>query len=120
MEAAVISNILEQTNQAEDENTKNKRLIIYSDTDIWLQKYINRILLVIYAVLYLLLLLSLFIHREESSLIVSIIVAIFFLAYPFFIDLIGQYITGMFISLKNTLYSGNALFLYKPKKTVTY
>ncbi len=112
--------LIEIKQEVEEDNAKNKRIIDYSETDILLQKYINRILLVIYAVLYLLLLLSLFIHRAESSIIISAVVAVFFLAYPFFINIIGEYITSMFITLKNTLYSGNALFLYKPKTTATY
>jgi hypothetical protein len=106
--------------EIEEENAKTARINTYAETDVMLQIYINRVLLLIYAVLYLLLLLSLYIHRGESSLIISIIVALFFLAYPFFVDFIGQNVTNMFITLKNAVYSGNALFMYKPKTTATY
>lgn len=103
-----------------EENDKNKRIVEYSDTDVLLQIYVNRIMLVIYAVLYLLLLLSLYIHREESSLVVGVVVALFFLAYPFLIDFIGNNLTSMFVSLKNKFYTGNALIMYKPADKATY
>ncbi len=102
------------------ENEKTKRIAEYSDTDVLLQIYINRVLLLIYAVLYLLLLLSLYVHREETPIAISIIIALFFLAYPFFIDFVGTNLSSMFVSLKNTFYTGNALIMYKPSDKATY
>lgn len=106
--------------EIKEENAKTERINAYSETDIMLQIYINRVLLLIYAVLYILLLLSLYIHRGESSIITSILVALFFLVYPFFVDFIGENLKNMFVSLKNSVYTGNALFMYKPKTTATY
>jgi len=106
--------------EVKDENEKTKRIADYSDSDVLLQIYINRVLLFIYAVLYLLLLLSLYIHREETPYVIIIIVALFFLAYPFFIDFVGTNITSMFVKLKNMFYTGNALIMYKPADKATY
>ena len=116
MEAA----INKESKRLNDEVAKQNRINSYSNIDIQMQKYINKLLLVIYAVLFLLLLLSLFLNREGSSLITSIIVAAFFLVYPFSMSFIGTNLTNMFVSLKNTFYKGNALIMYKPSTQATY
>lgn len=84
-----------------------------------LAMYINRMLLFVYGVAYLLMLFSLFVHRASAGIGFIIVMIVVFFLFPFVIDGISKYMYDQFISAMQLIYRGNALYLYKPPTKIS-
>ena len=84
-----------------------------------LAMYINRMLLFVYGVAYLLMLFSLFVHRASAGIGFIIVMIVVFFIFPFVIDGISKYMYDQFISAMQLIYRGNALYLYKPPTKIS-
>lgn len=108
------TNIKKEINSLTTSTTTNSRANTYFLEDKALALYINRMLLFVYAVAYLLMLFSLFIHRESAGILFIVSMIVVFLIFPFFIDGITKYMYDRFIDAMQLIYKGNAMYLYKP------
>jgi hypothetical protein len=113
-------NIQKEIDSLNNSTSKNTRLNTYYAEDQALVLYLNRILLVSYIVIYLVVLLSVYLNREETPIMTIISIVVIFAAFPFFIDIVSKYMYSKFLDIMHLLYKGNSVYLYKPpEKTDT-
>lgn len=86
--------------------TENQALVLY----------INKMLLFMYVIAYLIFAFSLYTqYGEMSATKIGALLTIFALL-PFTIDFISKFIYKRFKEVLHTFYKGNSLYLYEPKK----
>ncbi len=107
-------NLKKEIDSLTNSTSTNSRINAYFLEDKALAIYINRVLLLVYGVAYLLMLFSLFLHRESAGIIFIVAMIVTFSAFPFFIDGVSKYMYDRFINIMQLVYKGNALYLYKP------
>ena len=93
------TNIKKEINSVTNNTMTNSRTNTYFMEEKALALYINRVLLLVYGIAYLLMLFSLFIHRESAGISFIILMIVVFLLFPFFIDGITKYMYNQFISV---------------------
>jgi hypothetical protein len=113
------TNIKKEINSLTNSTSTNSRTNTYFMENKALALYINRILLFVYGVAYLLMLFSLLIHRESAGIPFIILMIVVFSLFPFFIDGISKYMYDRFISAMQLIYKGNAMYLYKPSDKIS-
>jgi hypothetical protein len=114
------TNIKKEINSVTNNTMTNSRTNTYFMEEKALALYINRVLLLVYGIAYLLMLFSLFIHRESAGISFIILMIVVFLLFPFFIDGITKYMYNQFISVMQLIYKGNAFYLYKPPDKIEF
>ena len=113
-------NIKKEINSITNSTSTNSRTNSYFMEEKALALYINRVLLLVYGIAYLLMLVSLFIHRESAGISFIILMIVIFSLFPFFIDGITKYMYNQFISVMQLIYKGNAFYLYKPPDKIDF
>jgi hypothetical protein len=114
------TNVKKEINSITNNTLTNSRTNTYFMEEKALALYINRVLLLVYGIAYLLMLFSLFIHRESAGISFIILMIVVFLLFPFFIDGITKYMYNQFISVMQLIYKGNAFYLYKPPDKIDF
>jgi uncharacterized RDD family membrane protein YckC len=107
---------LEKANQelVDDSKVKDK-VSEFSKTDSAFIVLVYKICLVLYSIIYLVLLYTLYVYKDAIGIPTMIIIAVMFAMLPFFIDGIAAYAYGILMKLIHLVYKGNSMFLYKPK-----
>lgn len=113
-------NVKKEIDSLTDSTLTNSRTNAYFMEDKALAMYINRVLLLVYYVAYLLMLFSLFVHRGSAGIPFIIIMIVVFFIFPFVVDGISKYMYDQFISAMQLIYKGNALYLYKPPTKIDF
>lgn len=112
-------NVKKEIDNLTNSTSTNSRTNTYFMEDKALAMYINRMLLFVYGVAYLLMLFSLFVHRASAGIGFIIVMIVVFFLFPFVIDGISKYMYDQFISAMQLIYRGNALYLYKPPTKIS-
>jgi hypothetical protein len=114
------TNIKKELDSLTNSTSTNSRTNTYFMEEKALALYINRVLLLVYGIAYLLMLFSLFMHRESAGILFIILMIVIFSLFPFFIDGITKYMYNQFISAMQLIYKGNAFYLYKPPDKIDF
>jgi hypothetical protein len=93
------------------EQALSNRKVIYFDQDKYINLYVNRIGVILYYIVFILLALSFYLNRESYSIIVIVISLIIFALLPFVIKYITRFAYEQFLGLLKMFYKGNALYL---------
>ena len=112
------ANLQTDVNSLNDSTLLNSRINTYSLEDQALALYLNRILLIVYVIIYGFVLFSLYLNRAKTSILTMVAITITFFALPFFIDTISKYMYHRFLDIMQLLYKGNSLYLYKPPEKI--
>jgi hypothetical protein len=94
-------------------NVKNK-INEFSKTDSAFIVLVYKISLVLYSIIYLVLLYTLYVYRESIGVPIMICIALAFAGLPFYIDGLAAYAYAVLMKLIHLVYKGNSYFLYKP------
>lgn len=107
---------LEKANQelVDDSKVKDK-VSEFSKTDSAFIVLVYKICLVLYSIIYLVLLYTLYVYKDATGIPIMIFIAVMFAMLPFFIDGVAAYAYGILMNLIHLVYKGNSMFLYKPK-----
>ena len=89
----------------------NNRKINYFGQDKYVNMYVNRIGLILYYIVFILLALSFYYNRESYSIVMIVISLIVFALLPFVIKYITRFAYEQFLGLLKVFYKGNALYL---------
>jgi len=93
------------------EQAINNRKINYFGQDKYVNMYVNRIGLILYYIVFILLALSFYYNRESYSIVMIVISLIVFALLPFVIKYITRFAYEQFLGLLKVFYKGNALYL---------
>jgi len=93
------------------EQSINNRKINYFSQDKYVNMYVNRIGLILYYIVFILLALSFYYNRESYSIVMIVISLIVFALLPFVIKYITRFAYEQFLGLLKVFYKGNALYL---------
>ena len=97
------ANVLSRT---ETYFTENQALVLY----------INKMLIFMYVIVYIILVFGMYTHYGQlSALKIGTLLTIFAIL-PFTIDFISKFVYKRFKEVLHTFYKGNSLYLYEPKK----
>lgn len=98
------------------EQTKSDRLEFYSGQKELLLTYILKILGLLYLIVYIILVISIVMKRQNIGLFMAIILVMFFGVFPFIVDYVARYAYYRWLDLVHYIYAGNAIYLYQPPK----
>jgi hypothetical protein len=93
------------------EQAINNRKINYFGQDKYVNMYVNRIGLILYYIVFILLALSFYYNRESYSIVMIVISLIVFALLPFVIKYITRFAYEQFLGLLKVFYKGNVLYL---------
>lgn len=93
-------------NRTETYFTENQALVLY----------INKMLIFMYVVIYLIMGFALYTQYEKMSAVKIGFILTIFAILPFTIDLISKFLYKRFLEILHFFYTGNSLYLYEPKK----
>ena len=93
------------------EQAINNRKMNYFSQDKYINMYVNRIGLILYYIVFILLALSFYYNRESYSIVMIVISLIVFALLPFVIKYITHFAYEKFLGLLKVFYKGNALYL---------
>jgi hypothetical protein len=88
----------------------------YFSEDKALVLYINKMMIFMYIIIYLVLLFGLYMNYAETTPIKIGIIVVIFTAIPFTIDFLSKFLYKRFHEILQFFYKGNSLYLYTPKK----
>jgi hypothetical protein len=94
-----------------EEQSINNRKNNYFSQDKYVNMYVNRIGLILYYIVFILLALSFYYNRESYSIVMIVISLIVFALLPFVIKYITRFAYEQFLGLLKVFYKGNALYL---------
>ena len=103
--------INEVINNITEEQELNNRKINYFGQDKYINLYVNRVGIILYYIVFILLALSFYLNRESYSIIMIVISLILFALLPFVIKYIANFAYEQFLGLLKLFYKGNALYL---------
>ncbi len=86
--------------------TENQALVLY----------INKMLIFMYVIVYIILIFGFYTHYGEISAIKIGILLTVFALLPFTIDFISKFIYKRFKEVLHIFYKGNSMYLYEPQK----
>lgn len=120
--------LVDTINTYKEENSKltetgllSTRINDYKKEDSAFAVLMYKIMLVAYALMYLVFIWALISYREKVGIPLAILLAIVFALYPFTMDFVANFMYNKFTELIHYFDKGNAMFLYKPPdKTPTY
>ena len=93
------------------EQAINNRKINYFGQDKYVNMYVNRIGLILYYIVFILLALSFYYNRESYRIVMIVISLIVFALLPFVIKYITRFAYEQFLGLLKVFYKGNVLYL---------
>ena len=103
--------INEVINNITEEQELNNRKINYFGQDKYINLYVNRVGIILYYIVFILLALSFYLNRESYSIIMIVISLILFALLPFVIKYITNFAYEQFLGLLKLFYKGNSLYL---------
>jgi hypothetical protein len=100
-----------QTKQSEF--NKYDRVNTYYSQDEVMIIYIQKIMTILYAVIYLVFVYFLYSNQDKYNIFISILFLIIFAALPFVFQLISKFFFQTFLKILHAFSSGNAKYLYR-------
>ena len=110
------ADLKEKIQNLENEANVASRTDTYFFEDQALVLYINKMLIFVYVVIYLIMAFGFYTHYGEMSALKIGGLLTIFAILPFAIDLISKFIYKRFLEILHFFYRGNSLYLYEPKK----
>ena len=110
------TDLKEKIQNLENEANVASRMDTYFFEDQALVLYINKMLIFVYVVIYLIMAFGFYTHYGEMSALKIGGLLTIFAILPFAIDLISKFIYKRFLEILHFFYRGNSLYLYEPKK----
>lgn len=94
-----------------NEANKSERVNDYAEQDDVMLIYIQKILFVLYAIIYIIMVYMLYVNPETSKVYFGIMVVLFALV-PFVFWLVGKYFSDVLLKIVKIFIKGNANYLY--------
>jgi hypothetical protein len=97
----------------------NNRRGYYFSQDKTILIYVNKVLLILYYIIFIVFAVSLYLNRESYSIISIVIILILFGLLPYIIKYITRFAYNKFLDLAHLFYKGNVRYLGPPADTAT-
>ena len=95
---------------------KSERLEYYSAQNEALLIYVRKILFILYYIVFVMMVITLYMKRQQLSLIFVGIILVFFGIFPYIVDYVATYAYYRWLDIMHYFYAGNAAYLYQPPK----
>ncbi len=96
--------------EIKNEQNRNNRHSYFFSQDNYINLYRNRIALILYYIVFILLALSLYLNRESYSIVMIVILLIIFALLPFVIKYLTRFAYNQFLNLLKLFYDGNVRY----------
>ena len=96
--------------EIKDEQNRNNRHSYFFSQDNYINVYRNRVALILYYIVFILLALSLYLNRESYSIVMIVVLLIIFAVLPFVIKYITRFAYNQFLNLLKLFYDGNVRY----------
>lgn len=96
--------------EIKSEQNRNNRHSYFFSQDNYINVYRNRIALILYYIVFILLALSLYLNRESYSIVMIVVLLILFAVLPFVIKYITRFAYNQFLNLLKLFYDGNVRY----------
>jgi hypothetical protein len=102
--------------EIKSEQNRNNRHSYFFSEDTYINLYRNRVALILYYIVFILLALSLYLNRESYSIVMIVILLIIFALLPFVIKYLTRFAYDQFLGLVKLFYDGNVRYLNSTDK----
>jgi hypothetical protein len=106
----------DEINSVKTDKDKTERLEYYSAQNEVLLTYVKQILFILYYIVFALMVATLFMKRQQFSLLFVGIMIVFFGIFPYIVDYVATYAYYRWLDIMHYVYAGNAAYLYQPPK----
>ena len=96
--------------EIKSEQNRNNRHSYFFSQDNYINVYRNRVALILYYIVFILLALSLYMNRESYSIVMIVVLLILFAVLPFVIKYITRFAYNQFLNLLKLFYDGNVRY----------
>jgi hypothetical protein len=96
--------------EIKNEQNRNNRHSYFFSQDNYINVYRNRVALILYYIVFILLALSLYMNRESYSIVMIVVLLILFALLPFVIKYITRFAYNQFLNLLKLFYDGNVRY----------
>lgn len=117
VDANKLNAIDQAINQINSTSMTNNRIGYYFSQDKTILIYVNKVLFILYYVVYIVFAVSFYLNRESYSPISIVIILVLFGLLPYIIQYITKFAYERFLNLAHLFYKGNARYL-GPKATM--
>jgi hypothetical protein len=97
--------------EIKNEQNRNNRHTYFFSEDTYINLYRNRVVLILYYIVFTLLALSLYLNRESYSIVMIVVLLIIFALLPFVIKYLTRFAYDRFLDLVKLFYDGNVRYL---------
>ena len=102
--------------EIKSEQNRNNRHSYFFSEDTYINLYRNRVALILYYIVFILLALSLYLNRESYSIVMIVMLLIIFALLPFVIKYLTRFAYDQFLGLVKLFYDGNVRYLNSTDK----
>ena len=106
----------EEINSVKTNKDKAERLEHYSTQNEVLLIYVRKILFILYYIVFVMMVITLYMKRQQLSLIFVGILIVFFGIFPYIVNYVATYAYYRWLDIMHYVYAGNAAYLYQPPK----
>ena len=110
------ANLEKELQQKQSDFLKYDRVNFYYSQDEVMFVYIQKILTILYAVIYFVFIYFLYSNQEKYSKPISIFLLFIFALLPFVLHLISRFLYTTFLQILHLINNGNANYLYVDSK----
>ena len=107
------ANLEKELQTKQSEFNKYDRVNTYYSQDEVMIVYIQKILTILYVVIYMFFVYSLYSNQDKYNIFISILFLIIFAALPFVFQLISKFFFQTFLKILHGFSAGNAMYLYR-------
>ena len=95
---------------------KSERLEFYSAQNEVLLTYVRKILFILYYIVFAIMAITLFMKRQQFSLLFVGVLLAFFGIFPYIVDYVATYAYYRWLDIMHYFYAGNVAYLYQSDK----
>jgi hypothetical protein len=106
-----VKSINSAIDEIKNEQNRNNRHSYFFSQDNYINLYRNRVALILYYIVFILLALSFYMNSESYSIVMIVLSLILFALLPFVIKYITRFAYTQFLELLKMFYDGNVLYL---------
>lgn len=107
------ANLERELQTKQSEFNKYDRVNTYYSQDEVMIVYIQKILTILYVVIYLFFVYFLYSYQDKYNIFISILFLIIFAVLPFMFQLISKFFFQTFLKILHAFSAGNAAYLYR-------
>ena len=110
------TNLEKELQQKQSDFNKYDRVNFYYSQDEVMFVFIQKILTILYAVIYFVFIYFLYSNPEKYGKLISIFILFVFALLPFLLHIVSRFLYTIFLMILHAIYNGNSNYLYMDSK----